>query len=231
VESCAPLSYVKLGHTGNELRIPSSIKNKLNVRKRLLKLDRERSVTVNAPHIRTLNKEINSYFGNARADRVRLAAMGSKVNLWKAVKVAKNLNLDSIPSNLTLSGVPIAEGTAAESFGKYFSSKIAANVAKARVGEIGVYNGKCKLLVQNRNFMMGHDVRTCMADLKNKRSEGFDRIPVCCILDARESLLTQMSLLFEKIYATGKIPEQWKCQKSFRPIKRAAKLKLKIIGQ
>ncbi len=226
VESCAPLSYVKLGHTGNELRIPSFIKNKLNVRKRLLKLDRERSVTVNAPHIRTLNKEINSYFGNARADRVRLAAMGSKVNLWKAVKVSKNLNLDSIPSNLTLSGVPIAEGTAAESFGKYFSSKIAANVAKARVGEIGVYNGKCKLLVQNRNFMMGHDVRTCMADLKNKRSEGFDRIPVCCILDARESLLTQMSLLFEKIYATGKIPEQWKVSKIIPTHKKGSKTEI-----
>ena len=104
VESCAPLSYAKLGHTGKELSIPSSIKNKLNVRKILLKLDRERSVTVNAHHIRTLNKEINSYFGNARASRVRLAAMGSKVNLWKAVKVAKNLNLDSIPPNLTLGG-------------------------------------------------------------------------------------------------------------------------------
>ena len=42
----------------------------------------------------------------------------------------------------------------------------------------GVYNGKCKLLVQNRNFMMKNDVEQCMADLNSKKSEGFDRIPV-----------------------------------------------------
>ena len=73
---------------------------------------------------------------------------------------------------------------------------------------------------------MGHDVRTCMADLKNKRSEGFDRIPVCCILDARESLLTQMSLLFEKIYATGKIPEQWKVSKIIPTHKKGSKTEI-----
>ena len=33
--------------------------------------------------------------------------MGSNVNLWKAVKVAKNLNMESIPTNLTLGGCPL----------------------------------------------------------------------------------------------------------------------------
>ena len=32
----------------------------------------------------------------------------------------------------------------------------------------GVYNGKCKLIVKNRNFMTMNDVRECMADLNNK---------------------------------------------------------------
>ena len=49
--------------------------------------------------------------------------MGGYVNLWKAVKVAKNLNSDSIPTNLTLRRVPIAECQAAERFGGYFSQK------------------------------------------------------------------------------------------------------------
>ena len=52
----------------------------------------------------------------------------------------------------------------------------------------GVYNGKCKLLVQNRNFMMKNDVEQCMADLNSKKSEGLYRIPVCCLFDAGESL-------------------------------------------
>ena len=50
--------------------------------------------------------------------------MGGKVNLWKAVKVAQNLNVDTIPLKLTLGeGVPIPKGCAAESFGNYFSEK------------------------------------------------------------------------------------------------------------
>ena len=57
----------------------------------------------------------------------------NNVNLWKAVKLVKSLNSESIPPNLTLGGVPVADGCAAESFGNYFSSKIKFNVSKAKV--------------------------------------------------------------------------------------------------
>ena len=33
----------------------------------------------------------------------------------------------------------------------------------------GVYKGKCKLVVQNRNFMTNDDVKICMSELKNKK--------------------------------------------------------------
>ena len=95
--------------------------------------------------------------------------MCSKVNLWKAVKVAKNLNSESIPMNLTLRGAQVPEGQIAECFGNYFSQKISSNVAMTVVDSSGVYNGKCKLVVQNRNFMLKSDVELCMADLKNKK--------------------------------------------------------------
>ena len=77
-------------------------------------------------------------------------AAGTKVNLWKAVKIAKNLNCDRIPSNLASGGVPVAAGQAAESFGTYLSDKIKANVDqfdvdKARINPNGVYNRNCKL--------------------------------------------------------------------------------------
>ena len=99
---------------------------------------------------------------------------------------------------------PVAEGCAAESFGSYFSSKIKLNVSKAKVVSNRVYNGKCKLLVQNRNFMTKNDVELCMSDLKNKKCEGFDRIPVSTMFDAHELLLNPMADLFEKIYLTAK---------------------------
>ena len=59
----------------------------------------------------------------------------------------------------------------------------------------GVYKGKCKLVVQNRNFMTNDDVKICMSELKNKKCEGFDRIPVCMIYDARELLLPSSRIL------------------------------------
>ena len=60
-------------------------------------------------------------------------------------------------------------------------------------------------------------------DLKNKKSEGYDRIPVCCLLDAREPLLTPMAEMFTKIYLTGKIPEQWKVSKIVPTHKKGSK--------
>ena len=85
-------------------KILSSIKNKINLRKRLLKIDRLRSSNVNTSRIRSLSVELKSFFNGARASGVQRAAMGKKINLWKAVKVTKNLNTDSIPTNLTLGG-------------------------------------------------------------------------------------------------------------------------------
>ena len=51
-----------------------------------------------------------------------------------------------------------------------------------------LYNGKCKLIVQNRNFMLEKDVLECMNELNNKKCEGFDRIPVCVLAAAKPIL-------------------------------------------
>ena len=42
------------------------------------------------------------------------------------------------------------------------------------------------------------DVKKCLNELSCKKCEGFDRIPVCAINDARAVLLNPLSLLFEK---------------------------------
>ena len=138
--------------------------------------------------------------------------MGTNGNIWKAVKIAKNLNMESLPKNLTLGGMPIAVGDIAGSFATHFNEKVKSNVEKTKVCP-NVYNGKCKLMVQSRDFMKPKDVSECMNILVNKRCEGYDRIPLSCIVDAKNVLLKPMSLLFEKIYFTQKIPEQWKVSK------------------
>ena len=47
----------------------------------------------------------------------------------------------------------------AGSFARYFANKIQTNVSRARVNVGGVYNGKCKLIVQNRKGMSSCRVR------------------------------------------------------------------------
>ena len=97
---------------------------------------------------------------------VKRAAMGPNGNIWKAVKIAKNLNKESIPENLTLGGVPIAAGNIAGSFAAHFNEKVISNVQKTRVNP-NVYNGKCKIIVQNCNFMKTDDVNECMLSLRS----------------------------------------------------------------
>ena len=90
-------------------------------------------------------------------------------------------------------GVKVDAHKAAQSFGQYFNDKIKSNVAKSKIERERLYNGKNKLIVQIRNFMTVKEIKKCMSDLNNKKCEGFDRIPVCTLYDARASLLDPMS--------------------------------------
>ena len=49
--------------------------------------------------------------------------MGPIVNLWKAVKLARNLNHVDIPANLRLAGVPAVGGSRAACFATFFDEK------------------------------------------------------------------------------------------------------------
>ena len=103
-----------------------------------------------------------------------------------------------------MGGVPVATREIANAFGKFFSTKVNTLLANSKI-EPGVYNGKNKLIVQNRNFMTKTDIRECIYSIKSKRCEGYDRIPVTAICDARDVLLEPHSVLFDKIYYSGKL--------------------------
>ena len=160
-------------------------------------------------------------------ERIECAAMGNgnAGNLWKAVKLAKNVNLGDIPANLTLGGKPIATHDVPNAFASFFSTKITTHLNNSTVSAT-VYNGKNKIIVQNRNFMNKTDVQECLESLKSKRCEGYDRIPVCILADACDILLDPFCELFKKIYATGLLPEQWKVSKIIPIHKKGDKSKI-----
>ena len=204
------------------------IKSKLNKRKRLLKESRLNQSGAHAAEIKLLNKEIRSYFAGKCRSKIRsIVTSGSgNIGLWKAVKVAKNLNSNEYPESMTLEGVPVAGSDLADAFAGHFNTKIKSNVSLARVDPNGVYNGKCQLMVQDRFFMDKANIEECIDMLKNKKCEGFDRIPVCLIKDAKVPLLDPMCQLFKNIYATGQLPEQWKVSKIIPIFKKGCKTKI-----
>ena len=71
--------------------------------------------------------------------------------------------------------------------------------------------------------MMESDVKKCITELKNKKCEGFDIIPVCVLIDSCDIIVPAMSSLFSSIYLTQKIPEQWKVAKIIPIFKKGSK--------
>ena len=137
-----------------------------------------------------MNKKVRAFYLEKRKLAVRGAVNRATGGIWGGgVRVAKNLNPNAIPDNLTLNGVSVKPGCTADSFAAHFHKRIRLNSSKVKIDMNGVYNGKCKLIVQNRNFMTAADVKCCLDELTNVKCEGFDRIPVCVICDAREKLL------------------------------------------
>ena len=72
--------------------------------------------------------------------------------------------------------------------------------------------------------MTEKDVKLCLSKLNNKKCEGFDRIPVCMLLDAHVTILPPLVVLFNEIYKTCKIPDQWKVSKIIPTFKNGSKV-------
>ena len=89
-----------------------------------------------------------------------------------------------------------------------------------------VYNGKCKLIVDNRFFMSESDLDLALMSLKPKTCEGYDRIPVRILFDARDILKIPLATLFKKIYYENNVPEQWKIAKVTPIFKKGSKNKI-----
>ena len=188
--------------------IPPNVKNKINKRRRLIAIDRRNKNSAHFDTIKILTSEIRLHLTTSKREAIQRVAMGTTGgggDIWKAVKMAKNVNQNSLPPNLTLGGVPVATREIANAFGKFFSTKVNTLLANSKI-ERGVYNGKNKLIVQNRNFMTKIDIRECIYSIKSKRCEGYDLIPVTTICDARDVLLEPYTVLFDRIYYSGKLP-------------------------
>ena len=129
----------------------------------------------------------------------RTIVPGNSGSLWKAVRVANDINVSTLPSSLYLNNMEVIKSDQPDAFAHHFDDKI-----KKIVNNVGidnnVYNGRKKVNAENKFFMSRDEVCSCMLSLKSKNSEGFDRIPQRILLDGAEVLTDPLAKLFEKIY-------------------------------
>ena len=163
--------------------------------------------------VKNLSAEIKQHFTNEKKYKVRQGIKpGNSKTLWEAVKIAKDLNTDELPDKMNQNGTPIDNDELAEQFAAMFEKKTTDIVSETEIND-NVYNGTRKLNEQDKNFMTDVNIINAIKSLKLKNSEGYDRIPQRIILDGLSILTKPFSNLFNLIYKTNSIPEQWSMSK------------------
>ena len=190
-------------------KLPQNIKNKINIRKRLLKrLKNDKSVELKQK-IKSIDSEMKFFYHQSKAKKVRnVIKPGNSKSLWSAVNLAKDTNHRGLPVSMRENGHEIPELNLPERFAEYFDSKIK-NVINLVALDETVYNGYRKLNSQDQFFMGRAAIADTLKFLKVKNSEGFDRIPQRILTDGADILIGPLTGLFDRIYQQQIVPDQW----------------------
>ena len=209
IDKIAPLTPFENNATSSSLKEPRIIKNKMNLRKRLLRKLKLEKTNVLRDRIKNLNVEIRCHFHAKKSKNVRRNIRpGNTKSLWDAVKVAKDTNIPSFPKSMTLNNNQINSIELPDAFASFFVEKTQ-KIVNDQVIDPNVYNGVPKINCTNINFMKEIDVINAVKSLNSNNTEGHDRIPVRIIVDSIELLSKPLAYLFNEIYSTKQLPEQW----------------------
>ena len=106
-------------------KLPQNIKNKINIRKRLLKrLKNDKSVELKQK-IKSIDSELKFFYHHSKAKKVRNEIKpGNLKSLWSAVNLAKDTNHRGLPVSKMENVNEIQEVNLPERFAKFFYSKI-----------------------------------------------------------------------------------------------------------
>ena len=128
------------------------------------------------------------------------------------VKTAKDLEIIKLPASMSMAGRCVAEHERSECFASFFYEKVD-KITKETIVDQNVYNGTRKMTAWSRMFMSSSEVESCIKSIKIKNCEGFDRIPQRVLIEGIVQLHRPLCKLFDAIYKTKKIPEQWRISK------------------
>ena len=204
------------------LKTPIPIKNKLNLRKRLLKSLDKRPSNILRDRIKNLNCEIKNHYRNQKFNSIQRSIIpGNSKSLWTAVKIANNQNINKIPKIMFKNGMKLNPENTPSAFALHFKNKVDTIVTESVI-DPDVYNGTRKLNAPNENFMQLPDILKAVQSMKTKNCEGHDRLPQRILIDGISILQTPLAVLFNKIYTSKNIPQQWKISKVTPIFKKGA---------
>jgi endonuclease/exonuclease/phosphatase family metal-dependent hydrolase len=213
IDTIVPLKQFNSKNECNPV-LPGYIRNLINIRKRLLK--KQKILKTNELHqrIKALDYKIKKFFNETKTKRVRKAILPNNTSsLWKAVKLAKDLNVTNLPKTLYENNIKIPKSDWPDRFATFFENKVNGIVKDVKLNH-NVYNGTRKVQVNNKNFMDTKSVMECVKSLKIKNSEGWDRIPQRVLVDGIDVLIGPITTLMNMIYTQRTIPGQWLVSKT-----------------
>lgn len=194
--------------------MPSSIKNKYNKRKRLLRIYRLKRDEISKARLKQINSEIKIYHNNLQSCKIRKSIVpGNTKSLWNAVRLAKDTNTTTLPNILFRNNQELCEELIPDEFAQFFDQKIRGLANEVTI-DVNVYNGQKKVTSVSKMFMDELSVKECILSLKDKKTEGMDRIPQSILRDGADALSGPISLLMQKIYTEKSVPDQWLVSKT-----------------
>jgi hypothetical protein len=97
----------------------------MNIRKRLVKKMREDKSLELRNRVRSIDTEIKGFWNKSKSLQVRrIIKPGNSQSLWKAVNMARDVNLDSLPRSMCENAQEIQREVLPDKFASFFHNKI-----------------------------------------------------------------------------------------------------------
>jgi hypothetical protein len=124
IDKLAPLTPFTKSSKIDPKSTPNVVKRKINLRRKLLNKQKSNHSNILRDRIANLNYEIKLHFETLKSNSVRKKIIpGNTKTLWDAVKIAKNINIPTIPNNMTLNNNPIQFADLPDVFADFFMKK------------------------------------------------------------------------------------------------------------
>jgi hypothetical protein len=193
-------------------------------RKNLFKNAQRRKSAEDLKRCRKMDKQIRRMdFENQRNKIRQKLQKGDSATLWEAVNIAKGGPSNGIPEVIvTQTGQCFSGEERPQAFADYFQEKVN-NIVNDTLIPDNPDCGSNKVTVESFYFFSYEKVLQTMVTLKSKKCYGYDTIPLLVLKDGAEILASPYSKLFEKIYQTKELPDQWKISRTIPLFKKGNK--------